>query len=97
MMLIVIIQINIIYFIHLLILNCVKTIEIFKKDTVKDSVNNTEPRKPVPMTCAELDVNHLLLSCIIENNDNVNSVDIRNDIPVDTAEKINYYIIIINW
>jgi len=57
-----------------------------KKDTVKDSVNNTEPRKPVPMTNTELDVNHLLLSCMTENSDNANSVDIRNDMPVETAE-----------
>jgi len=56
------------------------------KDTVKDSVNNTEPRKPVPMTKIELDVNHLLLSCMTENSDNANSVDIRNDMPVETAE-----------
>lgn len=54
-------------------------------DTVKHSINNTEPRKPVPMTSPELEVNHLLLSCMAENNDNANKVDMRNDIPVETA------------
>lgn len=61
----------------------------FKKDTVKHNVNNTEPKKPVPITRAEFDVNHLLLSCMTENNDKAKSVDIRNDMPVETAEKTN--------
>jgi len=65
-------------------------LQILKKDTVRDSVNKTEPRKPVPMMSIELDVNHLLLSCMTENSDNANNVDIRNDIPVETAEKIKF-------
>jgi len=56
-----------------------------QKDTVKDSVNNTDPRKPVPMTSTELDVSHLLLSCMTENSDSANRVEIRNDTPVETA------------
>lgn len=67
--------------------NTIKIMNTFKKDTVKHNVNNTEPRKPVPMTRAELDVNHLLFSCMTENIDNANNVDIRNDMPVETAEK----------
>lgn len=56
-------------------------------DTVKHSINNTDPRKPVPMTSPELEVNHRLLSCMAENSDNAKRVDMRNDIPVETAEK----------
>jgi len=37
------------------------------------------------MMSAELDVSHLLLSCMTENSDNANRVEIRNDVPVETA------------
>lgn len=67
------------------------TLQKKKKDTVKASINNIDPRKPVPMMSVELDVNHLLLICMKENNNNSNIVDIRNDIPVETAESYKYY------
>lgn len=62
----------------------------YKKDTVKASVNNKDPRKPVPMMSVELEVNHLLFICMNENSDNSNIIDIRNDIPVETAESLKY-------